>query len=390
MTIGIERIATYVPGEAMRLETLAAARGVSLAAFEGGRGRRAFALAAPCEDVVSVAATAGARVLRDAVAPASIGLLLVASARAGARERPVAGHVHGLLGLGSRCRAVDVVGGCYASTAAVMMAHDWVQAGGYRNRCALVIAADVVRARPHSPHEVGQGAAGVAMVIGLAPQLLILSEDGVQVASRSGAGRRSYRAALTEAFGVLRHAERPVLDASEGLTDRLAQMYYQAGSPATAIAAHQHVLQLDWQQIEGRSPAEPASLTQALADADALQLPWLDALADIGDTRAAAIWLALAAGVEAEGRRLGGRRIGAFAFDRRAGGELFTGLVPAAVGMVADTGLGTALAGRTFLDADEYSRRNGELAGGNPPTGFTGDFLYVTTQRGQRVYVARQ
>ena len=101
------------------------------------------------------------------------------------------------------------------------------------------------------------------------------------------------------------------------------------------------------------------------------------------------MWLALAASVESDGRRLGGRRVGAFAFDPDVGGEFFTGLVPAAVGRVSETGLGTALAARTWLDPDTYAGRDGRIVGGDPPPGFAGDFLYVTTRRRQRLYVAR-
>ena len=285
MTIGIERMAVYVPGEAVQLDTLAAARGVSLAAFESERGRRAFSVAAPCEDVVTLAATAGARVLRaGGMGTKQVGLLLVASATAAPVMRPVASYVHGLLGLSSRCRALDVVAGTLAGTTAVRMAHEWVQTGGFRNRCALVIAAESARTRPQSPHELSQGAVAVALVIGLAPQVLILSDDSVPVAATDPSHRLSYRAALTEAFRAFRHAERPALDETEAMSDRLARVFYQAASPASARAAHRHLLRIDWQATSGRWPKIPAEAMAAVETAARTETqPWTDVLAEVGN-----------------------------------------------------------------------------------------------------------
>ena len=391
MTIGIERLAVYVPGEAVQIDTLAAARGARVTAIEGDRAHRAFAVAAPCEDVVTLAATAGARILRaGGMGRNQVGLLLVASATAPSPTRPVASYVHGLLGLSPRCRAVDVVAGNLAGTTAVTLAQSWIQAGGFRNRCALVIAADIVRAQPETPRELAQGAAAVALVVGLAPQVLILPNDGVSATAGRAGNRQPYRAALTDAFQAFRHAERPALEGSEALTDRLAKVLYQASSPASAIAAHRHVLRVDWQAASGRWPETAAEADAAVASAVGTQVePWVHVVGQIGNTRAAGIWLALAATVEAEGRRLGGRRIGLFAFDPAVGGEFCTGLVPSGVVAVADTGLGAGLAGRVWLSAEQYTARAGRNGGGDPPPGFAGDFVYVTTRRGRRVYVAR-
>jgi hydroxymethylglutaryl-CoA synthase len=390
MTIGIERLVVYVPVEAVQVETIAAARGTEVGNLAAVRGRRAFAVAASCEDVVTLAATAGARVLRAGnLGRNQVGLLLVASATATPAMRPVASYVHGLLGLSPRCRAVDIEAGNVAGTNAVMLAQQWVQAGGFQNRCALVITADVVRPRPGAAREWGQGAAAVALVVGFAPQVLLLPDDGIPATAGSGGDPHSYRAALSSAFEVFRHGERPVLEAGEALTDRLASVLYRASSPASAIAAHRHVLRLDWQASAGRWPATAAEVDTAMAAAVAAQVePWMQVATQFGNGRCSSVWLALAGLIEAHGRRLGGRRVGIFAFDRRTGGEFLSGLVPAAIATVADTGLAASLAERVWLTGEQYAARANLVAGGDPPTGFAGDFRYVTTRRGRRVYVA--
>lgn len=391
MTIGIERLAVYLPGEAVTVETLTASRSAEAPPLDAAGGRTALAVAAPCEDVVTCAATAGARALRDGdVSPHAIGLLLVASAGGTPGGGPIAGYVQELLGVGPRCRALDVVSGSFGSTAAVAFAHDWVRAGGLRNRCALVIAADVRRRRPDAPSELDQGAAAVAMIVGLAPKVLMLCEDGVPSIARRPVVRSPYRAALTESFTALRDAERPVLEPSEALTDRLARVLYQTRTPAAADAAHRHVLALDWQASRDRWSGTPTEIAAAMDSALTEQVkPWTAVQAQVGSVGAAGIWLALAAIVERDERRLGGRRVGAFGFGAGYGGEFFTGIVPAAVGQVAATGLAEALGGRVLLDGDVYRQRAARASGGDPPDAFAGDFLYVTTRRGRRTYVAR-
>src|SRR5438128_1868791 len=137
-----------------------------------------MAIAPPCEDVVTLAATAGARLLRAArVDPEEIGMLLVATETGVDHSKPVSIFVHDLLGIGRRCRVYELKHACYAGTAALMTAADWVRAGGGRARRALVIAADIARYEIGSPGEPTQGAGAVAMLVGREPRALVLSEQ---------------------------------------------------------------------------------------------------------------------------------------------------------------------------------------------------------------------
>ena len=152
MSVGIERLGVHVPQYALRLDDLARARGVPPEKYRQGLGVREMAVVPPCEDVVTLAASAGARALRAAdVDPATIGMLLVATETGVDHAKPVGIFVHDLLGIGPQCRVYELKHACYAGTAALMTAADWVRAGGRRPRRALVFAADIARYELGSP-----------------------------------------------------------------------------------------------------------------------------------------------------------------------------------------------------------------------------------------------
>jgi hydroxymethylglutaryl-CoA synthase len=105
MSVGIEHLYTYAPQYALPLDALAEARGVAPEKLTRGLGVQAMAVPPACEDVVTLAATAGARCLRAAgVDPREIGLLVVATETGVDHSKPVGIFVHELLGVGPHCR----------------------------------------------------------------------------------------------------------------------------------------------------------------------------------------------------------------------------------------------------------------------------------------------
>jgi hydroxymethylglutaryl-CoA synthase len=405
MSVGIERLAVHVPQYALRLTDLAEARGVPPEKLTAGLGVREMAIAPACEDVVTLAATAGARLLRAArVDPDDIGMLLVATETGVDHSKPVSIFVHDLLGIGTRCRVYELKHACYAGTAALMTAADWVRAGGGRGRRALVIAADIARYEIGSAGEPTQGAGAVAMLVGAEPRALVLGEHSGTYAGnvhdfwrpldRREAivdGKYSvecYLDALAGAFGAYRALERPPLGPDEALSDRLARLLYHTPFPKMAIKAHRRLVELDWRaaparwrEVEGRLEAEAAASYRDLA------APGLEAVARIGNTYTASLYLCLAALLEAEGRTLASCRLGLFSYGSGCCAEFFTGLVPRGVETVADAGVAALLAGRTFVDVPAYERlvRGGE-AGGEPPPDFTGEFVFTGVRNQRREY----
>ena len=405
MKVGIDRLAVYVPQYALRLGDLAVARGVPAEKLTEGLGVREMAIAAPCEDVVTLAATAGARLLRAAdVDPADIGMLLVATETGVDHSKPVSIFVHELLGIGPRCRVYELKHACYAGTAALMTAADWVRAAPGRVRHALVIAADIARYEVGSPGEPTQGAGAVAMLVGPEPRAFVLDEQSGTYAGnvhdfwrpldRREAivdGKYSvacYLDALTGAFTDYRALERPALGPDEALSDRLARLLYHTQFPKMAMKAHRRLVELDWsaaaarwRAVEGRLEQEAATSYRELA------APGLEAVARIGNTYTASLYLCLAALLEAEGRALASRRLGLFSYGSGCCAEFFTGLVPRGVEAVSDAGVASLLAGRTFVDVPGYERlvRGGE-AGGEPPPDVTGEFVFTGVRNQRREY----
>ncbi len=193
--------------------------------------------------------------------------------------------------------------------------------------------------------------------------------------------------ALERAFAGLRALEHPPLAPGEPLTDRLARLLYHAPFPKMAWKAHRRLVELDWRAAADRRAATEAELERAAVDSyEALVAPGLDAVSRVGNTYTASLYLCLAASLEAHGRALAGRRLGLFSYGSGCCAEFFTGLVPAA-GAVPDAGVAAALAARTFIDVAEYERlaRAGD-AGGEPPAGFTGDFVFQGVQDDRRRY----
>ncbi|MEM7393334.1 MAG: hydroxymethylglutaryl-CoA synthase [Verrucomicrobiota bacterium] len=171
---GIDHLAVYSPPQCLPLLDLAEARGVDPNKYLIGLGLQQISVPGAREDSVSMAATAGRKVLEEAgVSPDDVGLLIVGTETPVDKSKPVATHVHDLLGIDSRCRVYDIVHACIGGTYGVTTALDWL----CRNdRYALVIASDIALYEAGTLAEPTQGAGAVAMLFSNRPRLLHLEE----------------------------------------------------------------------------------------------------------------------------------------------------------------------------------------------------------------------
>lgn len=378
MSAGIERLAVYVPGHAVDVAGLAAARGLPAAPWTGGLGLETIAVPAPCEDVVTLAATALLRLGQTERLDAPDIALVVAVTGADV-VGPVASRLHAIAGLDARARLVDLRGRGRAVLAALHLAADWVRAARAFRRRALVVASDVVAPRPGAAEPL-QGAAGVAALIGPDPLALQLGDETGTCTAAAEAE------AIAGALRAYRPAERPEPTGDEVVTDRLAQVCWDLATPAAVRAAHAHLVATDWEDNARRWAAVAPRREAAVAAAVADQVePSLAVPARVGDAGAAQLLLTVAGLFEQQGRRLGGRRIGLAAVEDGAA-ELATGLVPARVGDVAAIGLDAALRARVLLDVAGYEAFLREAGrGGSVPPGFTGA-VTLTIAGGARHY----
>ncbi|MGK2349288.1 hydroxymethylglutaryl-CoA synthase [Actinomyces sp. W5033] len=174
MLIGIDSLEIATPELYLDMTDLAVARGVDPAKFHTGLGQDQMAVAPATTDVVTLAARAAAAVLDRAeeADTASLGLVVVGSESAVDASKAMAVMVHGLLGLPEGVRAFDIREACYAGTAGLMTAVDYVAA--HPGRTALVIASDLARYGLGTGGEPTQGAGAVAMLVRQDPRLLVI------------------------------------------------------------------------------------------------------------------------------------------------------------------------------------------------------------------------
>jgi len=179
-----------------------------------------------------------------------------------------------------------------------------------------------------------------------------------------------------------RGLERPPLVPGETLSDRLVRLLYHTPFPKMAMKAHRRLLEVD-----GHAAGRAVEDDRAAASYRTQAAPGLAAVARVGNTYTASLYLCLAALLEAEGRTLAGKRLGLFSYGSGCCAEFFTGGVPEGVEAVADAGVGALLAGRSFIDVPAYERliRGGE-AGGEPPADFAGEFVFTGVKNQRREY----
>jgi len=158
-------------------------------------------------------------------------------------------YVHSLLGLQSATRVVELKQACYGATAALQFAIGLVQRDPAQQ--VLVIASDVSKYELDSPGEATQGAAAVAMLVGVDPALVRIEDtSGLFTADVMDFWRPNYRdTALVdgqESIGAyLQAAEGTWKDYTEqggrSLKEFAAFCYHQ---PFTKMAykAHRHLL----------------------------------------------------------------------------------------------------------------------------------------------------
>lgn len=172
--VGIEQIAFATSKAYIEMADLAKARGVDPKKYLEGIGQTQMAVPDLSEDIVTLAANAALRVL-EKHSKEAISLLIVATESGVDQSKAAAVYVHRLLKLAPRCRAVEMKEACYAGTAALQLAANYVRV--HPSEQALVICSDVARYGLHTAGEPTQGAGAVAMLIKAAPSIAVINDD---------------------------------------------------------------------------------------------------------------------------------------------------------------------------------------------------------------------
>ena len=163
--VGIDHIAAYIPNQYLALDSLASARNVDEKKYLDGIGVRQMSIPSYADDVVSMGANAGLRLIAESgINPQDVGLLIVGTESSEDRSKPDATHIHDLLGINESCRVFNITHACAAANYGLVTALDWICANPLR-KYALIIASDIALYGVGSAGEPTQGAGAVALLI---------------------------------------------------------------------------------------------------------------------------------------------------------------------------------------------------------------------------------
>jgi hydroxymethylglutaryl-CoA synthase len=409
--VGLEALAFSIPQHFISLADLAVARGIDPAKYIVGLGQREMAVATPCEDAVTLAATAGWRLIRDFdVAPDSIALLIVGTESGIDHSKPTASYVHQLLGLPHSCRSFEVKHACYGAMAGLFTASMWVSSNRADGKKALIIATDIARYGAGTPGEPTQGAGAVAMLISDQPNLLEFNGAGEGYYSKQVMdfwrpiyskeafvdGHYSitcYLDSLQESYAAYRRTA-----GGEGdlhFADRFAACLYHVPFVKMAQKAHQRLLETD---AGVPFPSNSPQLQVVKEDVARRVAPWLEINARVGNLYTGSLFLALVNFLEDQGNRAAGRPISLFSYGSGCQAEFMSASVaPQAGEKMKRRQFRTILDARLRIDVPQYEEMLeatgqadlNEATVCDPAVwGNSGLFLYAGTRNHQRQYIS--
>jgi hydroxymethylglutaryl-CoA synthase len=176
INVGIDAIDFYVPHYYLDLKDLAVARGIDPEKFCVDLGQQSMAIVPPGEDVVTLAANAAAKVLRQSkISVNDIAMLLFATESSFDCSKAAGMYLHRLLHLPQECRVVELKQACYGATAGLQLALPFLRQNP--NKKVLLVASDIARYDLNSAAESSQGAGAVAMVLAASPRLLAIEQE---------------------------------------------------------------------------------------------------------------------------------------------------------------------------------------------------------------------
>ena len=176
LKVGIDKLSFFVPHYYVDMSDLARARHVDKAKFHIGIGQDEMAVSPVTQDIVTFAASAANQIL-DEQDKALVDLVIVATESSIDESKASAVIVHGLLGIQPFARSIEMKEACYAATAGIASAVDYVRL--HPERKALVIASDLAKYGLNSGGEPTQGAGAVAMLISSNPKILFVNDDAL-------------------------------------------------------------------------------------------------------------------------------------------------------------------------------------------------------------------
>lgn len=362
MTVGIEALNVYGGSAYIDVGQLCDHRKLERTRIENLMMREKT-MALPNEDPVSFAVTA-ARPLIDALEPAArdrIEMVVTCTESGIDFGKSLSTYVQDLLHLPRNCRLFEVKQACYAATAGLQMAANFVLSGTSPGAKALVIATDISRFALADDREIQEwayseptsGAGAVAMLVGDAPALLRLDpgaygNHGYEVMdtcrpgpdTEAGDADLSLMAYLECCEAAWRDYARRVEGAD--LRATFGRLCFHTPFGGMVKGAHRHLMR----RFAKATPAEIE------VDFAARVVPGLGYGQRVGNIAGGSLYLALASCMDAGAD---GQRLGLFSYGSGCCSEFFSGVVaPGAQARLGEMQIAAGLDRRHKLSMDEY------------------------------------
>ncbi|TVQ67875.1 MAG: hydroxymethylglutaryl-CoA synthase [Oceanospirillales bacterium] len=319
-SVGIDEISFYTSSYYLDLRTLAEQQQTDLEKYYVGIGQEKMGMAAPDEDIVTMAANAALPII-ERVGRDAIDTLLFATETGIDQSKSAGVYVHRLLDMHSNCRVVELKQACYSATAALQMACALV--ARKPNSKVLVIASDIARYDLGTPGEATQGCGAVAMLISHNPSILAVSPDvGNYTDDVMDFWRPNYRStALVDGKYSTKIYLRSLKKAWEHFTEvsplafnDFSYFCYHLPFSRMAQKAHQHLAKLN------RCALTPEQIESQIADT--LKYNQL-----IGNSYTASIYIGLCSLLDHLKEDLTGKQIGFFSYGSGCVAEFFSGQI---------------------------------------------------------------
>ncbi|MFB7502307.1 hydroxymethylglutaryl-CoA synthase [Streptomyces broussonetiae] len=321
ISIGIHDLSFATTEFVLPHTALAAYNGTEIGKYHVGIGQESMSVPAADEDIVTLAATAAAPIVARHGTD-RIRTVVFATESSIDQAKAAGIYVHSLIGLSSATRVVELKQACYGATAALQFAIGLVRRDPAQQ--VLVIASDVSKYDLDSPGEATQGAAAVAMLVGVDPALVRIEDpSGLFTADVMDFWRPNYRdAALVDGQesinAYLQAVEGTWKDYQEqgGRTlEEFAAFCYHQPFTKMAYKAHSHLLNFNGYDTDKDAIAAALGQTTGYNRV-------------IGNSYTASVYLGLAALLD-QAEDLTGRSIGFLSYGSGSVAEFFAGTVVA-------------------------------------------------------------
>ena len=347
--VGIDKIAFYTSHYYLDLADLAKIRGIDPDKYFIGLGQLKMAVPPPDEDIITMAANAGARALLDETLD-DIEMLMFAT-ESGVDQSKAAGiYVHDLLNLPSRCRVIELKQACYSATFSLQMAIPFLRQ--HPDKKVLLIASDVARYGLGSVGESSQGCGAVAMLLSANPRILAFdTEYGVVTENVMDFWRPNYS---DTAFVEGKYSSKLYLNMLEkswqqykALSGRLFadHAYYCYHTPVPKLVEKAH------QQLAKFNQVDKLKIDEIRAHVGHS----LEYAKNIGNSYTASLYIGLTALLDLAQEDLSDKRIGFYSYGSGCVAEFFSGVVQPGYRKMLDTQFHhDLLAKRKALNYAEY------------------------------------